>query len=602
MGTQHELHHRKLIHQDTQRDSPHDSLSHQPTKKKNKSKTNKNIYTPQQVAIMHEYQELHRVAREQTTTENAQSNESQHAPTRTTPIRTTHTTHRTLKRQTQNNPQPEHQPKEIRHLGCIGIVFNNAGINIHAEPNGKTISKLEANQKVLIIREVEGGWYQLSLMGGKIGYANKNHWRVYTQDPGANHHKVMPGQTAIGIAEKYYGAFVQNGQDLRYFVNALAHCNPKALKKPDSGNWETVAFDTATTIYVPGIQFAIGLKNKINDGSLTNGMYANIQTALGHVHDIVASVTESPKYIPEVLGELWEVIKEKKTEIIAMTVAFAMAEFAVGVLGAMPTGLTQVLAMLLQGLIVLFLGAGAIQSGIAAITEGAHWIKIAWNAKGNPEQLKEASKAYLRMQMQLALTVLAVLGARASGLKFKGLYTKYQAMGKLPKVASGVKEDPGQFLDTVKSSVLSIKQQELLARLLAKDALGRGLAEIGKREVSATDLAALTNVTRREFAIVILKNNQRVLVDTGSYKGGVLPINTKILLMHSHPTDHGSGMAKFVSSEDINALVYLKQLYSYIVTVDGSIYKFSAKTAPMSVGEIVRQPHPLFGWLNPKTR
>ncbi|MFW5665249.1 MAG: hypothetical protein ACOC2Z_06795, partial [Coleofasciculus sp.] len=76
--------------------------------------------------------------------------------------------------------------------------------------------------------------------------------------------------------------------------------------------------------------------------------------------------------------------------------------------------------------------------------------------------------------------------------------------------------------------------QNFVERLAAQDDFATGLTEVGKREVTPTDLAALTTLTGCEYAIVILTDNKRVLINMGSYKGGELPPNTKILLMHSH--------------------------------------------------------------------
>ena len=166
-------------------------------------------------------------------------------------------------------------------------------------------------------------------------------------------------------------------------------------------------------------------------------------------------------------------------------------------------------------------------------------------------------------------------------------------------IASGVAEDPLEFTLIRRSGDISQRHQEFLNRLATKDNLGKGLAEIGKREVTATDLAVLTFLTGREYAIVILKDNRRVLVDIGSYKGGSLPANTKILLMHSHPDDYGSGMAKFISEPDVDALVFLNQHYSYMVTVDGTVYRFTKNTIPNTIGKVVRELG-YSGWINPQ--
>ncbi|MEO7732694.1 MAG: hypothetical protein ABIY55_17120, partial [Kofleriaceae bacterium] len=163
-----------------------------------------------------------------------------------------------------------------------------------------------------------------------------------------------------------------------------------------------------------------------------------------------------------------------------------------------------------------------------------------------------------------------------------------------PEIKSGVSEPPDPLL---RGGELSARQLELENKLAAS---ADKMITIGKREVTATDLAALTRSTGLEHAIVILHDDTRALVQMGSYKGGRLPANTKRLLMHSHPTDWGSGMAKFISAEDIEAIITLKQEYSYMVTVDGTVYKFTTKTMPMSIGEVVRELHPYKGWVGGK--
>ncbi|MBE7451367.1 MAG: DUF4157 domain-containing protein [Kofleriaceae bacterium] len=166
-----------------------------------------------------------------------------------------------------------------------------------------------------------------------------------------------------------------------------------------------------------------------------------------------------------------------------------------------------------------------------------------------------------------------------------------------PEVRSGVAEDPGALM---RGADLEPRQLDLLARLgVGSSELGPGLLAVGKREVTATDLAALTRHTGNEHALVILRDNKRVLVDMGSYSGGNLPAETKILLMHSHPHDWGTGAAKLISQQDVRALMVLNQRYSYMVTVDGTVYRFTMNTVPNSIGDVVRQFHPVLGWVSP---
>jgi hypothetical protein len=332
--------------------------------------------------------------------------------------------------------------QQVASVNAVGIVFNNDGVNVYAKPNqsgqDQPQSKLEFNQHLLVLREVEGGWYQISTPDAKIGYVNKTFLRVYKNDPGANLHIVKKGQSAIGVAEQYYRQFVQPGTDLRYFINVLALVNSSALKKPNNDNWKSVAFDADTTIYVPGAQHALTYKDQVNDGSFTNGLYAQVTGALGHLGDVIKSVMESPSHVGEVLGELWEVIKEHWVGFVAVTTGLILAEMAVTALAAVPepTMLTKVLAILLQGLIVLVAGVGAVMSFVEAISQGVTWITTAWTANGNQSKINQASRSFLKMLGNVALFVLAILGVRGSLGKFKGLYTKFKL--KLPKV--GVEE------------------------------------------------------------------------------------------------------------------------------------------------------------------
>ena len=160
-----------------------------------------------------------------------------------------------------------------------------------------------------------------------------------------------------------------------------------------------------------------------------------------------------------------------------------------------------------------------------------------------------------------------------------------------PEIKSGVAEPPDPLIRGGQLSERQLRLKEKLAATADKMIL------IGKREVTATDLAALTKDTGLEHALVMLKDETRALVQMPSYKGGRLPANTKRLLMHSHPEDWGSGMAKFISKEDIESIISLKQEYSYMVTVDGTVYKFTTKTIPMSISDVVRELHPYHGWV-----
>ena len=112
------------------------------------------------------------------------------------------------------------------------------------------------------------------------------------------------------------------------------------------------------------------------------------------------------------------------------------------------------------------------------------------------------------------------------------------------QISNGMKDDPAEHVFNGKTGDVSAKQQDLMDRLAQSDDMGPGMTKIGSREVTPSDLAALTRQTGREHAIIMTKDGQRILMDMGSYKGGGLPSVTHRLLMHSHPDDFGSGAAK----------------------------------------------------------
>jgi hypothetical protein len=66
----------------------------------------------------------------------------------------------------------------------------------------------------------------------------------------------------------------------------------------------------------------------------------------------------------------------------------------------------------------------------------------------------------------------------------------------------------------------SARQVELDKRL---EQAAEGMIEIGKREVTATDLAALTKSRGVEHAVVILQDGKRQLIRLGWYKGAPYP-------------------------------------------------------------------------------
>ena len=125
--------------------------------------------------------------------------------------------------------------------------------------------------------------------------------------------------------------------------------------------------------------------------------------------DLVASSLGSYKYAPEVLGELWEQVKAHWPTFVGLTVALIVGEKAVVALAGAPepTFLTKVAAVALQSLIAALYGVSIVVETVNAAAALSEWFTIASTAKGNPDKIEEASKAFLRGIGHLLLVILA---------------------------------------------------------------------------------------------------------------------------------------------------------------------------------------------------
>jgi hypothetical protein len=92
-------------------------------------------------------------------------------------------------------------------------------------------------------------------------------------DPQAQFYTIQPGESAIGIAEKFYKSQVKEGSDLRFYVGVLAAVNPKSFTLPSGGMdsvtaWKSVAAKAGFSIWVPSVAYAQRLRGQVNNGRL----------------------------------------------------------------------------------------------------------------------------------------------------------------------------------------------------------------------------------------------------------------------------------------------------------------------------------------------
>jgi len=148
--------------------------------------------------------------------------------------------------------------------------------------------------------------------------------------------------------------------------------------------------------------------------SLTGGAVAKAKRFVAHLEDILRSVTESRHHFGEVAGEYAQAIRDHLPEIAGIVAAFIMAEATSAFLAATPTGVGQIIAVVIRLGLSAFGAAGAVQVGAEAVKHGGEWLTLAWTAKGDDKQIGAASKEFLKMLVGIAMAALSALGAKAN--------------------------------------------------------------------------------------------------------------------------------------------------------------------------------------------
>lgn len=132
------------------------------------------------------------------------------------------------------------------------------------------------------------------------------------------------------------------------------------------------------------------------------------------LEDILASVRESPQHVGEFLtGEVWEAIRAHWGRILAVTIGLLVAEEVIAVLAAAPTGVSQIIAAILQIVVIAILGYFAAVEVVGAYEEGQNWINTARRANGDPDAITQASRSFVRMVWHIVMAVIAFAGVRA---------------------------------------------------------------------------------------------------------------------------------------------------------------------------------------------
>ena len=327
---------------------------------------------------------------------------------------------------------PTAKPKPA--MDKTGFIDNDDGANIRtgpAEAGGValTAAPMPPATRVFVSGthpEAPQWWYVTAFLGETLvrGYVQGFRVNIAPPEPLAKLYQVKPGDTAEKLAVQEFKQAVRDGHDLRYYENVLLYVNRQAGRAGVKGSYQdpgllgggatTSATRGGRRIWLVSPTYARALESVVPDGSFSNGMYAKVKRFVQHIEDILQSVTDSPGYLDEVAGEFAAVIREHKAEIIGIVIAFLTAEAASALLAASPTGVGQIAAALIQLVLAAFGAAGMVQAVASALNHAANWLTLAWTAKGDAKQIKEASLEFLRMLVSIAMAAAAYIGVKGN--------------------------------------------------------------------------------------------------------------------------------------------------------------------------------------------
>lgn len=240
----------------------------------------------------------------------------------------------------------------------LGIVAPEANLRPAPSTDNQPLKLLAFNTKVQIIKELGGDWSYISTEEGDTGYVASYLIKKGLPEPGAVLHKIESGESAIGIAERYYGENANRwGRDLRYYVNVLVHVNggegdaTKGIYTPHAGaGWRETQVRSGYYIWVPSPGFANSLQGVVESGSITYGIKEGIDNTI----DFFRRKLNDFKYANQFVGQL---LPQKLSDDLLGAIKSALLNFALGMIAA---GL----------LLAITAGLGAVIGALAGLLAG----------------------------------------------------------------------------------------------------------------------------------------------------------------------------------------------------------------------------------------
>ena len=189
-------------------------------------------------------------------------------------------------------------PAGAAETAIVASTTDTVKLRASGSDHAKIVAELGLNQR-LFLGERTGNWRFASTASGAYGYLaewliDRGLVKTNLPDPLSRLHEIASGETALGIAEHFYGGLVKPGQDLRFYVNVLEYVNrgpgPRGIYQPDpsdtsTGAWKNVKARAGYLVWIPSSDFAQSLKGVVKSGSITGGLWSKARGALEAIED-----------------------------------------------------------------------------------------------------------------------------------------------------------------------------------------------------------------------------------------------------------------------------------------------------------------------------
>ena len=342
-----------------------------------------------------------------------------------------------------------YEGKRATPINKPGFIDSDDGSNIRTEPaelGGQLVrtKPLPPTTPVFVSGPHPNApewWYVTAYAKDGIfrGYVQGFRVNVDLPEPTAKLYQLEEGDTAEGLAVKMFSSAVSKGHDLRFYENVLLYVNQLKKRPAITGVYQDPSFFDALfgssnsniklikkkRIWLVSPAFAKTLKDVVPSGSLTGGMVVDLKELAAAIEsgikriaqaavDVFQSITDSSKYIDEILREDAEVIRENLVQILGVIGAFLLAECVSAILAGTPTLIGQLIAIVIQ-LVLAAIGAAALAEGlVTAVEHGVEWLRLAIHADGKAEDIALASKELLRMLQTIGLAALSYMGVKGN--------------------------------------------------------------------------------------------------------------------------------------------------------------------------------------------